>query len=97
MKQNSSEALYFVDKFRVDAYRAALAFTEENPGTYISSKFFNAIFASHLSERQRIDFHLCSDEVLDSFVVLDSLTDEVEAYFSFVDWSELPDDCYCAF
>lgn len=98
MKQDCySSSLYFVDMFRVDAYRAALAFTDENPGTYISGKFINAISASHLSERDRIIFNLSPDDVLDSFVVFDSLTEEIEAYFAFVEWSELSFDCYSAF
>lgn len=80
-------ALYFVKCWRSQAHAAATCFCEENKGTFVShTEPF--VSANHLTERERIEYNLCSDDALSAFVVFDYVSGEVEAFFCFVEYDE---------
>lgn len=83
-----NDALYFIGQFRHNAHTAASHFCEENKGTFIDFTV-SSVSASHLTERERIEFGLCPDDILSAFLVADYVTGEVQAYFCYVEYDEV--------
>ena len=81
--------LYFVNRLRSQAHTAASYFCEENKGTFIAyTEPF--ISASHLTERERIEYNLCLDDTLSAFLVCDYVIGgDAVAYFCYVEYDEV--------
>lgn len=83
------DALYFIEHLRSEAYASAFYFTEENSGTFVSLSL-EQISANHLTEKERIEFDLCLDDVLLAFKVID-FDGDIQAFFAFTDWNDVPE------